>query len=256
MRNETIQKEMTPNDYWNEQQKLYASIQRAGSFQEYFEQLQNYQKFFELKDRIIRCVDERVGGGICSAGSCILMRTRKDIQDFIYESRATGITSHSGCGAAKLALINTGNSNPTKIEVDEYAIKFAKDQASKFGLVYEGHLEVEPNFHPGIAVYFDGTGKFDPTTNHQIPMGFVISRKYLKPEYALAELDVVLNKIILNGNDYSKNITPQNPVYVVPIGDAYTITYSLAEMQKEIEEALKNHPQKELIKIDGLSIKY
>jgi len=90
------------------QQTIMERIKEIG-FAEYAETLPNLGDAFDLEKHkpadnlhcCICCMDERTPYGVHSAGSGILL-TDADFDAYFKKSGADSISSHDGCGAAKL----------------------------------------------------------------------------------------------------------------------------------------------------------
>ncbi|KKT19589.1 MAG: hypothetical protein UW03_C0016G0046 [Candidatus Peregrinibacteria bacterium GW2011_GWA2_43_8] len=67
----------------------------------YSEEITDLDAAFSTDDKVIRCIDEGTPGGVHLAGSGILMDAAQ-LTASLRAMGATGITSHSHCGAAGL----------------------------------------------------------------------------------------------------------------------------------------------------------
>jgi len=219
--------------FWLEQEPVFKQIQTKG-WSEYLSSLK-LTGVFELKDKKLRCIDEGTVGGIHLAGSGILNKSAA--VEIVKQAGVTGIYSHAGCGAAGLYAQSQKGLDISR--ADEYGIDWAKELAQASDLPYEGHIELSemarpPEFHIARVAYYDGTGKFDPSQIEGLPPGFVISRKFLTPDYAKQEADIA-TKIALGDHGFGKIITPESPFYLVAIGGEQKST-SLETLKQELDE--------------------
>src|SRR3989344_7706927 len=171
---------------------------------------------FRLKDRVLRCIDERTGGGLHLGGSGVLLSNAIEV---VRSMNVEAITSHAGCGAAKMAAAEAGI--PVE-RVEHYAEQWSRTLARQLGVPYQGHLPVTPEFHIARVAYYDGTGQFD--WSHipgGLPAGFTISRKYLDPEYAKREIDIAAS-IAMGDHGYGDLISqsPYSQFVFVAIGSS------------------------------------
>ncbi len=237
--------------YWEAQNLIFKKIETLG-IPEYIKSIPNIEEAFMLKDRNLRCIDERVSGGVHAAGSCVLLNEEQAFE-FLKQSQATGITSHAECGAVKLAMEASGIINPSPEEVNQFARQRAEDLSKKTGIPYVGHIEVTPSgLHIARVAYYDGTGKFDPSQNSHLPPGFVISRRFLEPGYAQQEIAVGVS-IALGDHGFGEKITTVSPFYIIPIGDPSNPEFSLEKLQSEIKNIVDTILEKARLKIDGFT---
>ena len=201
---------------FEEQKKIFEKIQKVG-FVKYANSLKNISDFFTLQDHAIRCVDEGTPGGLHSAGSGIL-RDKSEVVTAFKKAGVTEITSHDGCGAAKLYARANGLDESKS---DEYGKKFAKEIAHELALPYH-HITAEEmarpkEFHIARVAYYDGTGTFNLGDGKTFPIGFVISRKIQSKQTSLAEAGIALD-IAFGHHGFGDLITEYNPFILIAIG--------------------------------------
>jgi hypothetical protein len=220
---------------WKKQGDMFKTIEKMG-MQKYVEMIKGMEEAFELEDHCVHCIDEGTPGGIHAAGSGILMEESQAIEA-MKKAKADGVWSHAGCGAAALYAKREGldMTNP-----DEYGIVFAKHLAEKLGVPYKGHIESKDmarpaDMHNARVAYYDGTGSFDPSRVPDLPPGFVISRRYLEPEYAAQEADVSVS-IATGDHGYGNLITSDEPFYIIPVGDPEDPNFSVEKLSAELKE--------------------
>lgn len=215
----------------------------------YVKGLQGLDKAFAPADLNVRCIDEGTPGGLHLAGSGILLGVEK-AGEVLKAAGVTGITSHDGCGAAG---IYARNNNLDASKSDEYGKEFAKELAEKTGIPYTGHIPFgemkrPAAFHTARAAYYDGTGKFNCDTVPGLPIGFVVSRKFIDPAYALEEAKVCAN-IATGDHSYGEMITEEAPFLLIAVGDGSDGELGKDALMKELEPLAAAFGGK--VKIDG-----
>jgi hypothetical protein len=244
MRHEHENHQEEKEQIWREQQPIFEEIQNQG-FSGYVNSLENLEEAFHA-DRLIRCIDEGTPDGIHSAGSGILMDKAAAVKAF-HEAGATGVTSHEGCGAAKLYAVEKGLDLSKS---DEYGKEWAEELAEALNLPYAGHIEANQmarpeGFHIARVVYYDGTGKFNYSAVKELPPGFIISRKFIGETEAEKEIGIA-ESIAMGDHGFGDLITEDNPFLIVAIGDSEAST---AKLKQEIENISHNYGKR--VKIDG-----
>ena len=86
--------------HWARARSALDSLGRHG-MQGYMDSLPSSEGAFRLSDRVIRCIDGRLEGGLRLAGSGIGIGFEK-ARRFAEAGGATGVTYHRDCGAAAL----------------------------------------------------------------------------------------------------------------------------------------------------------
>ncbi|TAK21370.1 MAG: flagellar basal body-associated FliL family protein [Chloroflexota bacterium] len=192
------------------------NLLKGRTFQALFQTLPDRPRAFTLKDTYLRCIDEGTPGGLHMAGSGALYE--KAFDDL--KGKITGIYTHEGCGAAKLYV---ESKNIKTDDPDSVADAEAKTLAEKLGVPYLGRIAAKdmsrpPQIHTARAIYYDGTGKFEPTNVPGIPQGFMISRKLISdPAYAKAEVEVAIG-IAMGDHGFGSHFTGKSPLYLTLVG--------------------------------------
>lgn len=225
---------------------------RQYGFEKFLKNVTNLQQAFDLSlnqppeaNVALCCMDEGTPFGIHSAGSGLLL-SEKDFANFIKQEKPDTITSHSGCGAAKLYCQKHGlkTSNP-----DEVAKAWALDMAKKYGLKYV-HIETEqmnrPDFHDAQVCYVDATGKFNYAGADNLPKGFVVNWRQGETA-ALAESEVAAN-IIFSDHGLESHLSEQKPFVYVAIGNNPEETENIKQKLQPLKEQFGNK-----IIIDGFT---
>ncbi|MBM4417800.1 MAG: flagellar basal body-associated FliL family protein [Chloroflexi bacterium] len=192
------------------------NLLKGKNFQTLFQGLPDRMRAFALKDTHLRCIDEGTPGGLHMAGSGVLYQNA--VEDL--RGKITGIWTHENCGAAALYVKNKKiqTESPDAVADDE-----AKKLAEKLGIPYLGRIAAKDmrrptDIHTARAIYYDGTGSFDPTLIPGMPQGFIISRKLISdPAYARAEVEVAIG-IALGEHGFGSHFTGAHPLYVVIVG--------------------------------------
>ena len=201
--------------HWERAQSTVDALAGHG-IQEYVNSLPSSEGAFQLTDRVIRCIDGRVRGGLRLAGSGIGIGLAKARQ-FAEAGGATGVTYHKDCGAAALWAREQGL--PVE-DAMQYGREFAEKLAGELGIACsEARLEGEEGFHDELVVYYDGTGRFDPSRVRLLPRGFVINRKLLDFDvpYAMQQVEIAVG-IALGEHGFGDLFTPEAPLRLIPIG--------------------------------------
>lgn len=195
---------------------------------------------FEGFNRCACCMDGRTPYGIHAAGSGILLPKDK-LKKFIQDSGITSISSHDGCGAAKIYAEKMGLN---VADSDRVGSEWAEKTAKEFGLEYI-HLEViEP--HTERVCYYDGTGKFNYKGVEGLPTGFVVGRANMDKKSSLAECSVAGN-IAFGSHGFGEELlNAENPFIFVAIGETQE---KMEILKKELEEFAKNMGPG--VKVDG-----
>ena len=216
------------------QQEIMRKISEVG-FAAYAETVPNLADAFDLEKhkaleesgRCICCMDERTPYGIHSAGSGILL-SDADFERYFKESGADAISSHTGCGAAKLYCEKMGLVG----DPDTIARQWAEKKAKEKGVPHV-HLEVEKPFHNARVCYYDGTGKFNYKGVEGLPAGFVVGRKYMSKDASLGEGGVARNIIFGDHGFGEELLNAENPFMFVAIADTEK---EMAAFKKELLE--------------------
>lgn len=243
--------------YWAESQTIFSKINDMG-LASYMESVPNLSDAFKLEDHSVRCIDEGTPGGIHIAGSGILLSTedkKNELERIIEELRGAGVDgiySHEGCGAAKLYLSGLPKEEQGKKDYTEHAKDWAAKLAGILGVPYKGHitdLKRPKEFHNARIAYFDGTGKFDPFKTPEIPDGFIISRYYLDPDYAKAELAVALS-IAMGDHGFGEKFTKDSPFIIAPIEKFKTRRegISMEEMMRDAEDVAHQYGDRVIVR--------
>ncbi len=215
--------------HWEKAQSTVDALAGHG-MQEYVNSLPFSEGAFSLTDRVIRCIDGRVEGGLRLAGSGIGIGIEK-ARRFAEAGGATGITYHKDCGAAALWAREQGL--PVE-DAKQYAREFSEKLAAELGVpCSEAWLEGEEGFHDELVVYYDGTGSFDPSRVRFLPRGFVINRRLLDFDvpYALQQVEIAVG-IALGEHGFGELFTANTPLRLIPIGaDAEHMRHLAAELQ-------------------------
>jgi hypothetical protein len=231
---------------WLDQERVFDQIYQNG-IKAYMKTIGNIEPAFHLKDRNLRCIDDGVPGGIHLPGAGIFL-DKKEMIEFAKNAQIEGIYSHADCGACQL-YAQDKHLNINK--VDEYAKELDIEVAHDLGVVYKGHIAIQDmrrpsGLHPTRVIYYDGTGNFDYSQVAELPSGFTISRKYLKPKSAQEAVNVAMS-IILGEHGFGNKITEEHPLLLVPMGD----NFSLEQLNDELAECGAKYQSR--VKIDGFA---
>lgn len=238
--------------------------------QNYFDaEFPDFKNAFVKEMDTVVCIDEGCShkdvsgeGKLSVAGGGILLPAHSEEErleiaaKFFGEMGIKNVTSHEGCGAAKMAYVRDNpGSNPTQEQVNNYAIAWAEKLAQKMGeTAYNiplSEMERPAEFHTARAVYFDGVGGFNPNKEIGLPQGFVISKRFIPGEYPLDELKVAIG-IAFGGHGFGKLFTEKSPFVIVPMAKSLE---ELNSLEREIKNALEGNEHISKIKVDGVIVK-
>lgn len=242
--------------YWDSQRPLFERIKESGGVAPYVGNIEHLEKMFAMENHDVCCMDERTpNGDIRYAGSGILDQARA--LSHMREAKAAGVYSHKGCGAGALAFGRLSEKEKqTYKNAEEYAKWWAKELAAQLGVEYKGHLDAAPKFHIARVLYYDGTGKFNPSRGSEFPPGFVISRRYLgDSSYAKEELAIAMG-IAFGDHGFGNNrFSESEPFLIIPIGDSHDSRFSLEALSEEAKEVAKKLTEqyKNKVRIEGFN---
>ena len=204
------------------------------------------------------------GSGILYPAASEEERLQKVVEKMI-ELGVENITSHGGCGAAKLAyqrdFLGIDPDSITKQMVDDYAKAWSKKlsdklkelgHASEFKNIELSDLERPAEFHTARMAYFDAVGGFNPNKEIDLPLGFVIERKFLPADYAAEELKVAV-QIAFGDHGFDKLFTEETP-FIINVFAADE--NELEKIKNEVAAVLADNEyfKDKRVKIDGLVI--
>lgn len=242
--------------YWEKQNSLFEEIEKAGGIGEYIKNVEHIEDAFVPKNRNLCCIDERITKGTIRYAGCGILDQKnalsEEMVEELKEAGVDGVWSHKGCGVASMAFDKLSDKEKARLgSAETYAQEWAKKLADALNVPYLGHLEVEPNFHNARVIYYDGTGKFDPSRSEKFPRGFVISRRWLKRDYAKNELNLALS-IALGGHGFGRDrFLNKSPLLIVPIGNPRDERFSLEALKQEIKECIGEYKNTAII--DGFT---
>ena len=218
---------------FEQQQAIMERIKEMG-FARYVETLPNLGDAFDLEKhkpvdnlhKCVCCMDERTPYGVHSAGSGILL-SDADFDQYFKKSGADSISSHTGCGAAKLYAEKMGLAG----DPDAIAREWAERKAKEKGIPHV-HLDVEKPFHFSRVCYYDGTGRFNYNGVQGLPAGFVVGRKFMNQDSSTAEGGVAKDIIFGHHGFGEELLTKENPFLFVAIGENIG---AVNKLKKELE---------------------
>ena len=189
------------------------------------------------------CIDEGVVCGPDVAGSYILVGhdiAVDMLRDRVLAGEITGITSHSGCGAAKIYCDREGIETESP---DDEGFAFSKELARRLSKetertvththIAEGDMSRPREYHDATMVYLSAE-TFDP---HLIDAaeGFVINPHYHHDrEYTKAEMSVAADIAFGDYGFGPERLTDQNPFIIAPIGSPKSPVEELQTLAGEV----------------------
>jgi hypothetical protein len=215
----------------------------------YVARLEGLDLAFSENPKTLRCIDERVNGNVALAGSGILMGVEATVAA-LRQAGIEAVTSHIGCGAVALYCQDQGIAGE---DIDQTAQDFARQVANKLGVPYTDHQPVDPQFHIARVIYYTSAPTFNPQLVEGLPTGFVISRSYhLDATAALKEVAIAIG-IATGDHGFGNLFTSDQPLLLIALDDARTSTFSLAQLRRELEGLVAQHPQRDILRIEGFS---
>lgn len=227
--------------YWREETDRVHAVRKNGAAEYVRAHVPDIAQAFQLKDRACRCIDEGTPGGIHLAGAGCLLSSAEALAT-VKEAAVSGIYSHAGCGAAARAAKEQGIP-PDGVE--QFAQDHARALAEAAQVPYLGHIQKKelkrpPEAHVARVVYYDGTGRFDPSQVKELPKGFVVSRRYLRGDYAAEEVTVSAG-IATGDHGFGRRITNEEPFMVIVVGDPSDPAYTVEALTKEVEGVAQHY---------------
>lgn len=225
---------------WYRQRQALVDAIRAQGMARYVAGIPDLARWFLPADRWLRCIDEGTPGGVHLAGSGILLGV-EEAANIARAAGVTAVTSHEECGAAKLWATQQGKEVRCS---DDHGKQFAAEVAKRLGVSY-CHLPIAEmsrpaGLHVARVIYYDGTGKFDPSHVPQLPPGFVISRRYVTAKYASQECAIALS-IALGDHGLGTLFTPHDPLLLVAIGHPSDAPLSQQHLRSEVTSVAESH---------------
>jgi hypothetical protein len=254
---------------WMEQREQINEILRNG-VEAYVRDIPNLENAFEGREHTLCCMDEGTArGDMRSAGSGILTEgeDRKAFLQSLLDAGVEQVTSHEGCGAAALFRKKHGLES---MSVDDVAKAEAQKIVAELNAMrkegepevsYAGHitdLSRPKEFHNARTVYYDATGKFNPSKVAELPPGFVVSRRFMNPEQAINEVKIAL-AIAFGDHGFGNKFSSQEPLLLVPIADQTEPGFDQQRLTEELERIaaslVETSPKDaERVKIDGFTM--
>jgi len=239
--------------FFRDQDAVMKRIYEAG-VEKFIESVANLEHAFEMNNGVVSCIDEGTPhGDIRFAGSGIL---KEDILDTLERLKKDGkldcITSHDECGAAKLFAAKNGKDSS---RADQYARVMLEEMAEELGVRHE-HINISQmkrpsGMHVARVIYYDGTGKFNPSRNAMLPKGFVISRFFHRDaEDALNETKIAMD-IALGAHGFGDLVTNKEPLVVIAVGSSRDVKFSQFRLKMELRPLVRNY--KDRVVLDGFT---
>jgi len=231
--------------FWEREERVATAVARSGGIARYLTTLPNYQRAFKLQDRYLRCIDEGTPGGVHLAGSGILLDLSY-VAEIARAMEVEAVTYHDNCTEV-VRWGKTKNLLPDG-ELEEAKKIYARLAQELEVPLYKIELRRPEGLHIARAIYYDGTGSFDPSVINGLPTGFVISRRYLEADYALREVTMALD-IAFGAYGFGEWFTRTTPLWLVVLGSQ---SLPAAKLIRELEPLIENRVGG--VKINELSL--
>lgn len=249
---------------WAKQLPLLEQIYRGP--QNWIDSVESAQKAFSKEGRTVVCMDEgtshlSMDSKLCVAGSGILMfpelsweKRLEEVAALFIQNGAKEITSHEGCGAAKLAASQQGwegNSDDLgkkwaqalQIEVNRQLQVQGNDEHKH---ISAAEMMRPAEFHTAGNVWFVASKRrFNPDKlGNKAPLGFVVDCGLVgNSQYSLTELAVAI-KIAFGDHGFGNLFSETKPFVVTVIADGDEELRNTVAMVNESllaqEEAVRN----------------
>lgn len=209
---------------WDESTGLMTKISANGGFAGHVKKNEAFLKdIFPKELSCVCCMDGRITVGGARAAGGGLRLSAEEKKSFIQKLRAAGVRKvmrHSDCGAEALFIKERMQQKVFREDAEKEVKDWFQYLALQLGGNGVGWVPVSPEFHNERVIYYDVTGTFDPAAavSKVLPVGFVISRKYLEAESAVR--DVNLGIAIATGeHGYGDRFDKKNPLTIVIVAN-------------------------------------
>jgi len=236
------------------------------------------KRAFTDKQILVVCMDEGTAhkdvngeNKFCLAGSGILFPAGSEserlekVAGLLIERGVSDISSHGGCGAAGLAyhrdFPDAAKQENLAEKIEGHAKEWSDKLANKIRElshpaervhILAEDMERPVEFHNARVVYFDGVGGFNPSKEIGLPMGFVIERAHLPPDYAVEELKVAVS-IAFGHHGFGEMFSATEPLVIIVFAKN---DEEINNLKNEVASALagdKNFIAGK-VKVDGLVV--
>jgi hypothetical protein len=216
---------------WVESRLVRECIEREG-VASYTRSLANLSDAFRLRDRALRCIDGRTPGGVRLAGSGIRLGLEK-ARALAELAQVERVTYHEDCGAARAWAADNGR--PVE-DAPACGREFAERLAAALGVPCgEAPLDGVSGFHDETVVYYDGTGRVDPSRASGLPKGYVVSRAAFGEDYpaALEEVRLAVD-LSLSDLGFADLFTLEHPLRIVALGHPQDARFAVQQLRQEL----------------------
>ena len=185
------------------------------------------------------CIDERVVGEKFGLPGSGIVLGKEKAAALIKNQGLKKISSHKYCGAAKIAFVkNFPYEALTPELIDAYADKWTRALAADLNLDYLGQQPVEGgDQHLAEVIYYDSTGKFNPSALPDLPSGFLVTRFNTSPEETRSGLSLAA-AISTGDHGFGDRFTPDTPLVIIPVGEEATLPVLQREIEAELAQML------------------
>ncbi len=217
---------------WLMEQPIFDRIKSQG-FSEYAKDMNLKSACIRPEDAPIRvcCMDEGTPSFLHAAGGGILLPP-EELEKYLGHTKAQVLTSHDGCGAAR---IYAGMHGIDMARADETGLMWAKKTAEKHGLIHE-HISASSMSRPeeghfARVCYYDLTGSFDWRRDEGLPAGFTVSHKFMDTDYALKAETLTALKIAFGEHGLGHLLDADHPFILCAVAREEDLARALSELK-------------------------
>jgi len=263
-------------EVWKKDEEVVKMIVVNNSLQEIYQSIFGKEKITPISGEVLEiiCMDGRLDetnkeGSVYvrDGGSGILRNTEsveKVADGYVRAAMELGVgtirlTSHGDCGAWVLSGKNQEEGEQfynnlrdiiyQKVKEADLPVEVVLENIPKDDCNKEGKGLCFP--HIERAAYYASVSSFNPQAVVGLPAGFVISREYFEPDYAMANVAIAI-KIAFGSHGFGEKFSDEQPFLLVAVADSKE---KMEESKKELERAKKEAIEKYLQNISDATKK-
>jgi len=238
--------------------KIVAATSSSGNMQQVYDSIPNKKMMSLDNGEILEiiCMDGRLnesekqsrvyardgGSGILRAAEGL----EKIAEDYMRAAMELGVstirlTSHSDCGAWNLSGKDQKGGEKFYAELQQALVKKISEADLPIEVIFE-HIPNDKHNKEGAglcgshverAVYYAALPSFNPQAVPGLPTGFVVSREYFSPNYAITNTAIAI-KIAFGEHGFGERFSDGQPFLLVAVARSEE---KLEEAKAELEQA-------------------